>query len=178
MKLFNSLLLFLLVASTVQAQNTTYIVQDGEILSEILMQRSFPESYALLNPIIEETIALNPDIFLIPDPDLLSPGDELVLPINPFPIIINNLYHLAGQSPEWKCRRSGSLRPPKRRVECPSSNLGRGSPGGGSQSYGPLAALHWQNLRLWQARGWGWPQSPQKSHHSEVGGPSGNTRSF
>lgn len=75
----------LLFSVAVSAQNTTYLVQEDETLSEILVDQGFPESYVLLEPVIEETISLNPDIFFFPNPDLLSPGDRLILPINPFP---------------------------------------------------------------------------------------------
>lgn len=78
---------FAAFVSLTSAQNLTYIVQENETLSEILVAQGFPESYQLLSPVVEETIDLNPHIFFIPNPDLLSPGDELILPVNPFPRI-------------------------------------------------------------------------------------------
>lgn len=74
-----------LLASLAYGQNSVYQVKEDETLSEILVAQGFPESYVLLEPIIEETISLNPEIFFFPNPDLLEPGDELTLPVNPFP---------------------------------------------------------------------------------------------
>ena len=78
---------FVIATSLAYAQNVTYVVQENETLSEILVAQGFPDSYQLLSPVVEEAIDLNPHIFFIPNPDLLSPGDELILPINPFPRI-------------------------------------------------------------------------------------------
>ncbi len=85
MKRLIVLLVLSVFACITAAQSTTYLVQKDETLLQILVAQGFPESYALLEQIIEETIQLNPHVFFFPNPDLLSPGDELVLPINPFP---------------------------------------------------------------------------------------------
>ena len=58
---------------------------EGETLSDILVAQGFPESYRLLESVIEEAVALNPHVFLIPDPDLLTTGDIITLPLNPLP---------------------------------------------------------------------------------------------
>lgn len=75
----------LCVSSLAFGENLRYLVQEDETLSQILVEQGFPESYQLLSPVIEETLALNPHIFFIPNPDLLTAGDELVLPVNPMP---------------------------------------------------------------------------------------------
>ena len=65
----------------------------------------------MLSPVVEEAIDLNPHIFFIPNPDLLSPGDELILPVNPFPRIAIQL-----PMPETEAEILGIIEPAARVV--------------------------------------------------------------